>query len=98
MGQSTVNRISGAGIVFLSLVALVDVLIGVATAPTPLPTDEGTGAHIFQLSVAALVPLTLVYLATASWERPSRIARPVALAAVFTVLAFAALYYLEHVR
>ena len=29
--------------------------------------DEGTGAHIFQLSIAAMVPATLVFLATADW-------------------------------
>ncbi len=98
MGQSRISRISGTALVVLSLVALVDVLIGLAMPPQPLPSDEGIGAHIFQLSIAAMVPLTCLYLGTADWKQPRMAARPVALAAVLTVLAFVVLYYLEHVR
>ena len=89
-----INKVSTAGIVALPLIALLDVLMLGYTRP-PLP-DEGTGAHIFQLSIAALVPTGLVFLATADWTQPARIARRLALPAVLTVLAFAALYYLEH--
>src|SRR5262249_16682763 len=53
--------------------------------------------HIFQLSVAALLPVTLVFLTTAHWSQPLRNARPLALAAAATALAFAAVYCLEHV-
>jgi len=89
-----INKVSTVGIVALPLIALLDVLLLGYTRP-PLP-DEGMGAHIFQLSIAALVPTGLVFLATADWTQPVRIARRLALPAVLTVLAFAALYYLEH--
>jgi hypothetical protein len=89
-----VNRVSGFGLVVLSLTALVVVLWGYTQPPLP---DEGTGAHIFQLAIAALVPTTLIFLATADWSQPRRSARPLAAAATATVLALAALYYLEHV-
>lgn len=89
-----VNRISGIGLILLSLTALFVVLWGYTQPPLP---DEGIGAHIFQLSIVALVPVTLVFLATADWSRPSRSARPLAIAVAATVLAFAALYFLEHV-
>ena len=95
MRTQQVNRVSGITIVSLSLTALLVVLWGYTQPPLP---DEGTGAHIFQLSVVALVPTTLVFLTTADWRQPLRIARPLAVAAAATVLAFAALYFLEHFR
>jgi hypothetical protein len=89
-----VNRLSSVGVVLLSFTALIVVLWGYTQPPLP---DEGTGAHIFQLSIVALVPVTLVFLATADWSRPSRSAWPLSVAVVASTLAFAALYYLEHV-
>jgi hypothetical protein len=89
-----VHRVSSIVIVLLSLTALLVVLWGYTQAPLP---DEGTGAHIFQLSIVALVPMTLIFLTTADWSQPWRSARPLAVAATATVLAFAALYFLEHV-
>jgi hypothetical protein len=79
----------------LSVIALLTVLSGYFQRPQP---DEGTGAHIFQLSIVALVPTILLFLATADWKQPSRSARPLAIPAVALVIAFAALYYLEHFR
>jgi len=93
-----VNRLSSTLLVFLSLTALVLVLSALLQPPRPLPADEGTEAHIFQLSIAALLPVTLVFLATANWTRPWRSLLPLAFSAVATVLAFAALYHLEHVH
>jgi hypothetical protein len=98
MRAQQVNRVSSIVLVILSLVALLTVLIGLTQPPQPPPTDEGTGAHIFQLSIVALVPVTLLFLATADWRQPWRRAQPLALAAAVTVLAFVALYYLEHYR
>jgi hypothetical protein len=89
-----VNRVSSIALILLSLTALLVVLWGYTQPPLP---DEGTGAHIFQLSVVALVPTMLVFLTTADWSQPWRSARPLAVAAVATVLAFAVLYILEHV-
>lgn len=90
-----VNRVSSIAIVSLSLTALLVVLWGYTQPPLP---DEGTGAHIFQLSIVALVPTTLVFLTTTDWRQPWRSARPLAVAAAATVLAFVALYFLEHFR
>jgi hypothetical protein len=88
-----VNQVSSIAIVLLPLTALLVVLWGYTQPPLP---DEGTGAHLFQLSIAALVPTTLAFLTTADWSQPWRSARPLAVAAAATVLAFAALYFLEH--
>jgi hypothetical protein len=93
-----VHRVSSVTLIVLALIALLTVLIGLATATQPLPRDEGTGAHIFQLSIFLLLPATFLFLATADWQRPWRSARPLVIAAALTFLAFACLYYLEHVR
>ena len=93
MTRQQVNRVSGRVILALSLIALLTVLSGYFQPPQP---DEGTAAHIFQLSIVALVPLILLFLATADWKQPSRSARPLAFPVAALVVAFAALYYLEH--
>ena len=93
MRGQQINRISGKVLIVLSLIALLAVLSGYTQPPQP---DEGAAAHIFQLSIVALVPMTLLFLATADWRQPLRSARPLALPAVALVLAFGALYYLEH--
>jgi energy-coupling factor transporter transmembrane protein EcfT len=90
-----INNLSGKIIFFLSSIALLTVLSGYAEPPQ---SDEGTAAHIFQLSIVALVPIILLFLATADWRQPLRSVRPLAIPAVALVLAFAALYYLEHYR
>ncbi len=88
------NRLSCVGLIGLSLTALVVVLWGYTQPPL---SDEGTGAHVFQLSVVALIPVTIVFLSTADWSQRRRAVWPLAVAAAATVLAFGALYYLEHV-
>jgi hypothetical protein len=93
--EQQVNRVSGKVVIVLSLTALLAVLSGYAQPPQP---DEGTAAHIFQLAIVALVPAILLFLATADWTQPSRSARPLAIPATVLVLAFGALYYLEHYR
>ena len=90
-----VNRLSGSAIIVLSLTALLAVVSGYFQPPQP---DEGAAAHIFQLSIVALVPLVLIFFATADWQQPLRTVRRLALPAVALVLAFGALYYLEHFR
>ena len=97
MRTQHVNRVSGVALVALPLTALLVVLWGYTQPPLP---DEGTGAHLFQVSLVALValvPTALVFLTTADWSRPRRSARPVAVAAAATAVALAALYFLEHV-
>lgn len=96
MRSEQIHRISGRVVITLSLIALLMVLSGyLQPAHTP-QGDEGTAAHIFQLSIVAVVPMIVVFLATTDWKRPWQSARPLALPAAFLVLAFAALYYLEH--
>lgn len=97
MRAEQVHRISSKVILVLSLIALLTVLSGYLQSPhAPAPEDEGAGAHIFQLSIVLLAPVLLVFLATADWTRPRRSVRPLAIPAVALVLAFSALYYLEH--
>jgi hypothetical protein len=97
MRAQQVNRISGKIVVVLSLIALVTVLTGyLQPAHTP-EKDEGTGAHVFQLSIVMLAPVLLLFLATADRRQSWRSVRPLAIPAVLLALAFAALYYLEHI-
>ena len=89
-----VNHASALLLTVLCVTALLDVLLLGYLRP-PLP-DEGMGAHIFQLSIAALLPTGVLFLATSDWSKPVRVAWRLAAPAVLGALAFAALYYLEH--
>jgi heme/copper-type cytochrome/quinol oxidase subunit 4 len=95
LGMTTynVNRISGRILVALSTVAFATVLTGYLQQPQ---LDEGAGAHIFQLSVVALMPTLVVFLTTADWKEPRRSLGLLATAGTLLVAAFGALYYLEH--
>jgi hypothetical protein len=95
MRVEQINRASRKVLILLSLTALLAVLSGYAQPPQ---ADEGTAAHIFQQSIVALVPMIILFLATADWRLPLRSARPLAVPAGALVLAFEALYYLEHYR
>ncbi|HEY1764805.1 MAG TPA: hypothetical protein VGF85_07760 [Opitutaceae bacterium] len=86
------NRISAVALIVLSLVALFAVLSGFGHPPAP---DEGAAAHCFQLSMVALVPAGLVFLATADGRRPGLTARLLAVPVSVVVFAFVALYLLE---
>src|SRR5438874_1879672 len=94
MPVERLNLLSSVAILILPVIALLVVLWGYTQPPLP---DEGTGAHIFQLSIVALVPVTLVFVTTANWNRPRRIVQRLVGCAAVTLLAFAALYLLEHV-
>ena len=95
MRGQQINRVSGIVLIVLSFTALLAVLSGYTQPPRP---DEGAAAHIFQLSIVALVPMILLFLATADWRQPLRSARPLAFTAAALVLALGALNYLEHYR
>jgi uncharacterized membrane protein YozB (DUF420 family) len=95
MRTQQVNNISSKVIIVLSLIALLTVISGYFQPPQQ---DEGPAAHIFQLSIVALVPTILLFLVTANWKQPRQSARSLALPAAALVVAFAALYYLEHYR
>jgi hypothetical protein len=95
MRAQQINSISSRILMVLSLIALLTVLSGYLQPPEP---DEGAAAHLFQLSVVAIIPMTLLFLATADWKQPLRSARPLAIPVAALVLASGALYYLEHYR
>jgi hypothetical protein len=98
MSGQHINRGSGIGLIVLSLTALLMVLSGyISGAPQPPQLDEGVAAHIFQLSILALVPTGFLFLATAEWTQPVPTVRRLAVPAAVVVLAFAALHYLESV-
>jgi hypothetical protein len=103
MNGEQINKISGIVLIVLSMIALLTMLSAYRVSFTPFSIytqppqpDEGTQAHIFQLSIVLLAPTILLFLATADWKRPLRIARPLAFSGAAVVLAFAALYYFEH--
>ena len=96
MRTQLINRVSGKVLIALSLIALLAVLSGYTQPPQ---SDESTAAHIFQLSIAAQVPMIVLFIATADWRQPLQsAARPLVIPAAALVLAFGALYYLEHFR
>lgn len=101
--EQRLNRISGGVVLGLSLFAMVLVLGATVLTllgrfdPSP-DGDEGTPAHLFQLAIVLLVPTGLTFLATANWRHPQQIARRLALPAAALLVAFSALYYMEHVR
>lgn len=103
MDAQRVNRVCGLGMVGLSLLAFLLVAGGAATMllsgqPVFRQPDEGTAARIFQLSIVALVPTGVLFLATADWTRPMRAARPLVLSGIVVVLAFALLYDVEKLQ
>jgi hypothetical protein len=98
-----INRVSSIALIGLSLIALLTIMSAyrVSFAPfsvytQPPEPDEGTQAHIFQLSIVALAPVGLLFLVTADWTRPLRSLRPLAFSATAVVLAFALLFVFEH--
>jgi len=102
MRDQGVNRISTLGLNALSLTALATVCLGVITRviipghKLPPEPDEGTLAHIFQLSIGLMAPVGLLFLATTDWTEPLRGLRRLAVPAAVVFLAFGLLYYLEH--
>jgi hypothetical protein len=93
MTSLQIHRVTGRIVIVLSGLALLTVLIGYTQPRLP---DEGALAHVFQLSIAALVPAILFFLGTADWKRPWQEMRSLTFPGAALVLAFAALYYLEH--
>lgn len=92
------NRAAAIAAIVLSLIALLTVLSGYLQPPQPRETDEGSAAHIFQLSIAALFPTIIIFLATADWKKPWPSARPLVFPAAALIIAFAVLFYSEHYR
>jgi O-antigen/teichoic acid export membrane protein len=97
MRAQQVNRLSSVLLILLSVTALVTVVAGLIWSPPAPEPDEGTLAHVFQLSIAGLLPMTVIVVATGEW-RSWRSLLPLVIAFIAAVLAFAGLYYLEHLR
>jgi heme/copper-type cytochrome/quinol oxidase subunit 4 len=95
VNRENMNRFSATAMVVLSLIALFAVLTGYFQPPQP---DEGAAAHIFQLSIVALFPATILFLATARRKSSLWHVRALAFSAATLAVAFGALYYLEHYR
>ena len=93
METQRINRACSRVLIVLSLIALLMVLSGYAQAPQ---RDEGAAAHIFQLAILAVVPTMLLFLVSADWRQPWRNVGRLAAPGAVLVLAFGALYYLEH--
>jgi energy-coupling factor transporter transmembrane protein EcfT len=98
MTTHQINRLSSKVIIVLSVLALLTVLSAFTHPPQPPEADEGTAAHIFQLSIVAVALSIVLFLATVDWKQGLRAVRPLAFPAVALVLAFGVLYYLEHLR
>lgn len=95
MSGQQINRVSGVALIILSLTALLAVLSGYTQPPQP---DEGAAAHIFQLAIVGVLPVILLFFATADWRKRWRTAGTLVVSGAVLVFAFGALYYLEHYR
>ena len=89
MTRQSINRICAAVPLILCLMACVWVLGNVAGGIRSGNSDEGLGFKIFWLLIVAQVPFALGYLATADWNRQSKIAASIVLQVAALVLAFA---------
>ena len=96
MPALTIDRLSGASALLFSFAALLLIVIGYLQPPQPPPTDEGTLAHLFQLSVVLFVPALLLFVTTADWRHPRSSAALVIACVVAVTLAFVGLYIGEH--
>lgn len=97
MQTERLNRVCSRLVLVLSLIALFTVLLGFTQPRQPAPTDEGTGAHIFQIAIVLSAAAVLLFLFSADWRQPVRSIRPLLIPGAVLVAAFTALYYLEHV-
>ena len=93
MTSDGVHQISGKLLIALSVIALITVVSGYFQAPQ---VDEGIAAHIFQLAVAAALPTVLLFVVTIDGKQQWQSVRPLTVSATVFVVAFAALFYLEH--
>ena len=97
MDAYQLNRASTIGLVVLSLTALMTERTMSTTYSPFAETDEGTAAHIFQLSIAGVALFGLLYTSTADWKQPLRVAQQLAFPALAVALAFGILFYFEQV-
>src|SRR5579875_2906706 len=94
MHTQQLNRFSSKALALLSVCALITVVIGYTQPSLP---DEGALAHIFQLTMVAVGVMLVLFLSTADWTAWKQTAQRLTVPAAALILAFSALYYLEHV-
>ena len=97
MHTQRLNRVCSRLVLVLSLIALLTVLLGFTQPRQPAPTDEGSLAHIFQIAIVLVAATVLLFLFSADWKQPVRSIRPLVIPSAVLVVAFTALYYLEHI-
>ncbi|HEY9461240.1 MAG TPA: hypothetical protein VIR04_10600 [Paralcaligenes sp.] len=95
MNRQSVNRVCTAVPLILSLMACVWVLGNVAGGIRSGNSDEGLGFKVFWLLILAQVPFGLGYLATADWNRLSKVATSIVLQVAALVLAFSPVAYFK---
>jgi hypothetical protein len=101
MSNTGINRVCKYIVLVLSLFAMFLVIGATLFTMTgrfnPSPDgDEGTLARLFQLAILLLLPSGIVFLSTADWRQPKKVAKSLILPAVAIVVAFSVLYYMEH--
>lgn len=79
--------------VVMSLAALALVLVHVAVFGAVREADEGTAAHVFQLLMAAQVPIIAFFAIKWLPQTPRQALTILALQAVVAIAAFAPVYY-----
>lgn len=70
MTKARVNRLAAVVPLVLSGLAFAIAVANVMAGVPPQP-DEGTSAHIWQLLMAAQLPVIILFVATADWKRGS---------------------------
>lgn len=95
MQHGGINRISAIAPVAMSLAAFIMVVVAAVMGRANSQPDEGTLAHIFQLLIAAQMPVILLFLVTADCRHSTRVARPLALQGAAIILAVGSVYYLN---
>ena len=79
--------------VMMSLAALALVLVHVALYGAQLEIDEGTPAHVFQLLMAAQLPIIAIFATKSLPQSPRRALGVLAIQFVAAIAAFAPVYY-----
>ena len=92
MNASIFRRPSAAIPPVLSLLALAVVLIRVALHGAARAPDEGAAAHLFQILIAAQVPI-VAWFALTSWRTPGTVARVLLVQAVAIAAALAPVFW-----
>src|SRR5450432_4031509 len=93
VNRQSLNRVAGTAPIAMSVLALLVVAAALATGSAKGQADEGAAAHIWQLLMAAQLPLLVVFVATADRTRRPRVALMLALQALAIAAALAPVAY-----